>query len=78
MPNPTVFDVQRGDVLLTAAVLARIRNGTLVLNLLGENAEVRLDKQTADAIVAGSKSIKVFHGPHGHRSLTQQVLNGLT
>jgi hypothetical protein len=78
MANPNLFDLGRGDVVLTAGVLARIRAGSLTLNLLGENAEVRLDKPTADAIVVGTKSIKVFHSVHGHRILDSGVLNKLT
>jgi hypothetical protein len=78
MPNPTLFCLIRGDVVLTASVLQRIRNGSLTLSLLSENAEVRLDKPTADAVVAGTATVKVLHTVHGHRSLNQQVLSALT
>ena len=78
MANITLFDVQRGDVTLTAAMLARIQAGGLVLHLLGENAEVKLDAPTAAAVLAGTKTLKVLHSNHGHRALTAAVLNGLT
>jgi hypothetical protein len=77
MANITLFDVQRGDVTLTAAVLTRIRNGTLVLSLLGEKAEVKFDAPTANAVLAGTATVKVFHSAHGHRVISAAVLNGL-
>jgi hypothetical protein len=43
MANPTLFDVQKGDIVLNAALLAKVRAGTLVLHLLGEQAEVKFD-----------------------------------
>jgi hypothetical protein len=76
--NIILFDVQRGDVTLTAAVLARIRAGQLTLNLLGENSEVRFDAALANAVVAGTKSLRILHSAHGHRALNAAALNGLT
>jgi hypothetical protein len=76
--NPILFDLGRGDVVLTAAVLARIRAGSLTLNLLGDRAEIRFDAPTANAVLAGTATVKVLHSAQGHRVITQQVLNGLT
>jgi hypothetical protein len=77
MANVTLFDVQRGDVVLTAALLTRIQSGAITLILMTETAEVKLDAQAVAAVLAG-KSLKVFHSIHGHRALNAAVLNNLT
>jgi hypothetical protein len=79
MPNPTLFCLNRGDVVLTAALLTRIRNGIFALTLWDEkNGAVKFDSVVANAIVNGTTTLRALHPAHGHRSLTQQVLNGLT
>jgi hypothetical protein len=78
MANPTLFATRIGDVVLTAAVLARIRAGTLTLSLLGEQREVKFDAATANAVLAGTATVKVLHSVQGHHVISAAVLNGLT
>jgi hypothetical protein len=78
MANITLFDIRRGDVTLTAAVLARIQSGALTLYLLTENGEVKLDAAAANAIVAGTKTLRVLHSSHGHKTVNSTVLAALT
>jgi hypothetical protein len=78
MSNPTLFCLRRGDVVLNSATLTRIQNGSLVLYLMTENGETRLDAPAVTAILAGTKTVKVLHSVAGHRSITAATLNALT
>jgi hypothetical protein len=78
MANIVLFDIKRGDVTLTAAVLARIQAGTLTLFLLTENGEMKFDAVEANAVIAGTKTLRVLHSVHGHRALNAAALAGLT
>jgi hypothetical protein len=78
MANITLFDTQRGDVTLTAAMLTQIRNGGLTLNLFSEKGDQKFDASLANAVVAGTASLKVAHSAHGHRGVNSTVLSNLT
>jgi patatin-like phospholipase/acyl hydrolase len=78
MANITVFDTTRGDVVLTAALLTRIRNGTFALTVFADKGDVKINKPVADAIVAGTTSLVVVAPHKGGHKLDKDSLAALT
>ena len=79
MANITLFDIGRGDITLTAALLVRIRAGTFALTLHDEKSgSVRFDSVVANAVVNGTTTVRALHPAHGHRVLDSSVLSKLT